>query len=162
MSLIITAEKDLHYIATGFANVHQAGDILLLEGDIGTGKTTYTRYLMKVLEADIPVTSPTFTLVQEYDARLPVSHIDLYRLDDEEALVSLDIQKYLTQTNGLTCIEWAEKLGSFYPPSYMKLTFHYPQTNEGVSEERRIDFSCVGSQYHPYQDVWDSLIKKSA
>ena len=85
MSLIITAEKDLHYIATGFANVHQAGDILLLQGDIGTGKTTYTRYLMKA-QKQIFCTSPTFTLVQEYDARLPVSHIDLYRLDDEEAL----------------------------------------------------------------------------
>jgi tRNA threonylcarbamoyladenosine biosynthesis protein TsaE len=88
------------------------GAIILLYGELGSGKTVFTKGLCRGLGVKETVTSPSFVLVTEYRGRLPVTHIDLYRLDGRAA-GQMPIEEYFNE-HGLTVIEWAERL-SFLP-----------------------------------------------
>ncbi len=90
-----------------------AGDIVLLFGDLGAGKTHFTQGICNGLEMDKNsyVRSPTFTLINEYPGRLPIYHIDLYRIETQEDIYSLGLEEILFD-QGVTIIEWAEKLRS--------------------------------------------------
>jgi len=102
----------------------QAGDVILLFGDLGTGKTWLTKGIAKGLEVstDYPVTSPTFTFVHEYPGRLILHHIDLYRLERDIDWSALGLEEYLF-SEGVTVIEWAEKLPAFLQPTYFLKIF---------------------------------------
>lgn len=90
-----------------------AGDIVLLFGDLGAGKTRLTQGICYGLELDHDtyIRSPTFTLINEYPGRLPIYHIDLYRIESQEEIYSLGLEEILFNT-GVTIIEWADKLRS--------------------------------------------------
>ena len=90
-----------------------SGDIILLFGDLGAGKTRLTQGICNGLglEKDTYIRSPTFTLINEYQGRLPIYHIDLYRIDSHEEIYSLGLEEILFN-QGITIIEWAEKLRS--------------------------------------------------
>jgi tRNA threonylcarbamoyladenosine biosynthesis protein TsaE len=95
----------------------EPGDIVTLEGPLGAGKTALTQAIARGLGVDprIYVTSPTFSLLHEYQGRIPLYHMDLYRLTGEDEIESLGFSEYL-YGNGLTVIEWPERLGSLMPP----------------------------------------------
>jgi len=104
------SEDETRHIAAGLAGSLQPGAVLLLSGDLGAGKTAFVRGLAEGLgiSAD-DVTSPTFTLVHEYrGGRLPLIHVDLYRLDRAE-LDEIGLDENLA-ANGVVAIEWAERL----------------------------------------------------
>lgn len=91
----------------------EPGDVVLLRGEVGAGKTTLVRAVARALGVEGPVTSPTFTLAQRYAARIPVLHIDAYRLggaDDEELGLLLD-----GGADGVTFVEWPEALAAGLP-----------------------------------------------
>ena len=90
-----------------------SGDNILLFGDLGAGKTRLTQGICNGLglEKDTYIRSPTFTLINEYQGRLPIYHIDLYRIDSHEEIYSLGLEEILFN-QGITIIEWAEKLRS--------------------------------------------------
>lgn len=94
----------------------EPGDIVTLEGPLGAGKTALTQAIARGLGIDprIYVTSPTFSLLHEYQGRIPLYHMDLYRLTGEDEIESLGFSEYL-YGNGLTVIEWPERLGSLMP-----------------------------------------------
>ena len=101
--------------ACDFAKDLQAGDILLLEGDLGAGKTTFVKGLAKGLKAKMnEVVSPTFVLMNIYKGRIPVYHFDLYRLEKPQELASLNINEYL-HGDGVAVIEWPKRLGDQIP-----------------------------------------------
>jgi tRNA threonylcarbamoyladenosine biosynthesis protein TsaE len=98
------------------------GDIILLNGDLGAGKTHLTQgicYGMGLDEGSY-IRSPTFTLINEYDGKLPIYHIDLYRIDSLEEIYSLGLEEILFN-QGITIIEWAEKLRSPENPKNLLL-----------------------------------------
>lgn len=86
----------------------KSGAIILLYGELGSGKTVFTKGLCRGLGVKETVTSPSFVLVTEYSGRLPVTHVDLYRLD-APAVGQMPIEEYFNE-HGLTIIEWAERL----------------------------------------------------
>ena len=96
--------------------VAEPADIITLEGDLGAGKTALTQAIGLGLEVDpqIYITSPTFSLLQEYQGRLMLYHMDLYRLTGKEDIENLGFVEYL-YGKGLTVIEWPERLGSLMP-----------------------------------------------
>lgn len=100
----------------------QPGDVVALCGDLGSGKTTFVQGLARGLGVREPVTSPTFVLAREYAGRLPVYHLDCFRLEslDELALVGYD--EYVAG-GGVTVIEWAQKMRPALPPGYVELAF---------------------------------------
>jgi tRNA threonylcarbamoyladenosine biosynthesis protein TsaE len=89
----------------------EAGDIILLFGDLGAGKTRFTQGVCYGLglDKDYYIRSPTFTLINEYSGKFPIYHIDLYRIDNREEIYSLGLEEILFN-RGVTIIEWAEKL----------------------------------------------------
>ena len=96
-----------------FAEKLQPGSIIGLKGDLGAGKTQFVRGLAGGLVSNDRVHSPTFALLNEYrSGRLPVYHIDLYRLETKEAIHSSGLGEYFHQTDGVTVIEWYERLES--------------------------------------------------
>ena len=105
-----TSESQTRAIAAGLASRLRAGDVLLLHGDLGSGKTAFVRGLAAGLGGDpADVTSPTFTLVHEYrGGRLPIVHVDLYRLDGID-LDEVGLDDALAAA-GIVAIEWADRL----------------------------------------------------
>jgi len=100
-----------------------AGSVILLEGDLGSGKTTLVQGIGEGLGITEPIVSPTFTLINEYTTgRLPLYHLDLYRLQPEE-IAALHLETYWEGVEfelGIMAIEWAEKL-DYKPPSYLQV-----------------------------------------
>ena len=107
----------------------QPGDLLLLVGDVGTGKTCFTQGLARGLDVPQPVVSPTFVLVREYRGRLPLYHVDLYRLSFEDA-AELGLEDYV-HGGGLCVVEWAERAAALFPEENLTVRFTY------VDEQRR-------------------------
>lgn len=93
------------------------GDVLALWGELGAGKTLLTRGIARGLSipSDIPITSPTFTFINEYDGRLHLYHLDLYRLSDPEEIETLPWREALFG-EGAAVIEWPERMGDLLPP----------------------------------------------
>jgi tRNA threonylcarbamoyladenosine biosynthesis protein TsaE len=116
-----------------------AGSTILLEGDLGAGKTTLVQGIGEGLGIVEPIVSPTFTLINEYtQGRLPLYHLDLYRLQPEE-IAALNIEIYweaVEVTPGIVAIEWADKM-PYKPPSYLRLYFTYQD-----EENRQVQITC--------------------
>lgn len=102
------------------------GMVFALSGDLGAGKTCFVQGLADGLGVQEPVNSPTFTLVNEYSGRLPVYHLDLYRLSTPEEALDFGIDNYL-YGQGVTLIEWAERLGDALPDKAIHLNFRHGQ-----------------------------------
>ncbi len=109
--------------AARMAELAQAGDVVLLIGDLGAGKTHFTQGFARGLGmTDVP-TSPTFNLVCEYhDGRLPLYHFDLYRLEDAEELEDIDYYG-ITEGDGVSLVEWGDKFDEAAPDDYLLLDF---------------------------------------
>ena len=98
------------------------GDVLALCGDLGSGKTTFVQGVARGLKVREAVTSPTFVLVREYPGRLPIYHLDLFRLNRLDDLETIGYDEYLAG-QGVTLIEWAQKMPQALPRDYVELTF---------------------------------------
>lgn len=120
-----------------------AGDVIALIGELGSGKTLFVGGLAGGLGVDPAtyVSSPTFTIIHRYRGRLPLYHIDLYRIETPEAFLNLGLDEYL-QRDGVTAIEWAEH-GWGYLPKEM-LTFRLRYTG---SDTREIEIVPIGDRY---------------
>jgi tRNA threonylcarbamoyladenosine biosynthesis protein TsaE len=89
------------------------GDVVVLNGELGAGKTTFVKGLAEGLGVVDAVTSPTFTIVQHYEGRLPVTHVDVYRLDRLQELHDLGFEEMLE--DGVTIIEWGDAVAPLLP-----------------------------------------------
>lgn len=121
-----------------FANALSAGDVVVLEGALGGGKTTFIKGVLKGLGVNCRVLSPTFTLVRHYaGSELDIYHIDLYRLNEDE-IFDFGIEDFLYAKKGITLIEWGEKIEHCLY-KYIKVVFSML-----AEEEREIKFSSKG------------------
>ena len=111
-------EEELIQWGQRLGTLLQAGDILVLTGDLGAGKTTFTKGLALGLGISQMIKSPTYTIVREYEGRLPLYHLDVYRIGDDPD--SIDLDDFLFG-EGVTVIEWGELLGENLPDNYLKL-----------------------------------------
>ena len=149
-----------------------AGSILLLNGELGSGKTTLVQGIGKGLGIADLIVSPTFVLVNEYDdGRIPLYHFDLYRLNAEEA-DALAIETYWDSREyepGIVAIEWADRLGD-RPPGYLSMNLSTapvatssPISEQSISEsslssgiEYYAHIQCIGTDFG-FQPLWESL-----
>lgn len=119
----------------------RGGELLLLDGDLGTGKTSLTQGIAEGLDVRQVVSSPTFTLLKEYEGRLPLYHFDLYRLDDASEIVDLGFEEYF-ESNGVCVVEWANKAEHLWPSEHLRIRLKL------VSETKRgIVLSGQGTRY---------------
>lgn len=144
-TLIAHDEAETFRFAAHLAAHLTGGEILLLNGTLGTGKTFLVKAIMDALGYDArEVTSPTFTLVNRYDARLRVYHLDLYRLDaGAHAAAAVDLDELLSDETAVIIIEWAERLGAYPLPA--ESVRHI--TIEGIGDEpRRITSTTMNAE----------------
>jgi tRNA threonylcarbamoyladenosine biosynthesis protein TsaE len=119
----------------------QGGELVLLEGTLGAGKTAFTQGIAEGLQVRQVVSSPTFTLLKEYEGRLPLYHFDLYRLDDPLEIVDLGFEEYFSGA-GICVVEWADKAEGFWPAEHLRVRFQV------VGEmERGLRLSGAGPRY---------------
>ncbi|GGE10657.1 tRNA (adenosine(37)-N6)-threonylcarbamoyltransferase complex ATPase subunit type 1 TsaE [Polymorphobacter glacialis] len=119
--MIVVDEAAMADVAGRLADVIRTGDVLALFGDLGAGKTTFARAVIQALGWAGEVPSPTYTLVQPYEApdvRVPVWHVDLYRLDAPDDADALG----LFETDAALIVEWPERLGNRLPRDALRLT----------------------------------------
>jgi len=119
------------------------GDVLLLEGELGTGKTCLIQGIAHGLGIKQYAFSPSFVLIREYYGRLPLYHVDLYRLNNIEEIDDLGLEEYL-YGNGICAIEWAKKGLAILPRDYLLIELNYISTYE---TQRNISISPKGKRY---------------
>ena len=119
-----------------------AGDVVTLDGDLGAGKTTFSHGLARGLDIADVVSSPTFTIVNQYEGRLPLAHFDWYRLETEEELDCLELEQVYGQ-NQVTLIEWADKFIDALPAERLSIRLEY-----GVNPGSRVIIMApLGKRY---------------
>ena len=98
--------------------------VICLLGDLGAGKTTITQSIAKALEVDDYITSPTFTIVNEYEGKMPLYHFDVYRIGSSEEMYDIGYEDYING-NGVCIIEWANLIEDILPEEYLKIELNY-------------------------------------
>lgn len=132
MTETFDSAEALEAFGARLAGVARVGDVIALAGDLGAGKTTLARGLLRGLGLEGEAPSPTFTLVQTYgppETRLPVWHCDLYRLEDSEEAIELGLEEAFD--TALVLIEWPERLGGYLPADALRLRL------DGAGEAQR-------------------------
>lgn len=112
---------DTQVIAKEIADTLKGGEFIAMYGDLGAGKTAFVQGLAKALGITNHVTSPTFTIVNEYEGRLPLYHFDVYRIADPDEMYEIGYDDYI-DSDGVCVVEWAELIEDLFPDKYYKLT----------------------------------------
>ena len=130
-------EKELQVLGEKLGRLLQKQDVLILSGDLGAGKTTFTKGIAKGLDIRQMIKSPTYTIVREYEGRLPLYHLDVYRIGEDPDSVDLDDFLF---AEGVCVIEWGELLGDSLPSDYLLLTL------SRRTEGRELNFTAHGKR----------------
>ena len=139
---ISKCEQDTIDFACKLAANLQAKDVVVLTGDLGSGKTKFVQGVLKYFGLENQISSPTFTIVNEYDASsFPIYHFDVYRLADSDEFYAMGGEEYFE--NGLCLIEWGETVQDVLPSNYLKVTFIKDANNEN---NRILQLEAFGSK----------------
>ena len=124
-NVIIRDETETKKFAIDVAQTLKKGDVIALVGDLGTGKTTLSKYIAEALGITETITSPTFTIVQEYHSdRLPLYHFDVYRVDDIEEMYRIGYEEYF-YGEGVCIVEWADIVEEIIPEDAKVIFIEY-------------------------------------
>lgn len=129
MEYLSHSEQETEALGAALAQRLHGGDVIAYRGDLGAGKTAFTRGLARGLGCTGRVTSPTFTIVNEYEGEIPLFHFDLYRLGDEEELWDIGWEDYLGR-GGVCAVEWSESFPGAIPPEAVTVTIRCCPENE--------------------------------
>ena len=135
--MYVKNEEELINLGERLGSLLQKNDVLILTGELGAGKTTFTKGLAKGLGIRQMIKSPTYTIVREYEGRLPLYHLDVYRIEGDA--VSIDLDEFLFG-GGVTVIEWGHLLDEDLPDAYLELKILKE------ADGRRLLFTAQGSR----------------
>jgi len=154
--LYTASAEETRAVAAALAAHLAAGDVVVLIGDLGAGKTTFAQGIARGLGVAGPVTSPTFTLVQQYAGRLPVAHVDVYRLDRIQELHDLGFEE-LVDGPGVTVIEWGDRVRQLLPPDRVVVRIE----PAAADDARVLTFEFEGGRWRAH-DVGPSLARHAS
>lgn len=139
------SEADTEQFALQLANHLTPGFVIALDGQLGAGKTRFSRALCKALGADeTQVNSPTFVLLQLYtDGRIPVAHFDTWRLTDSDEFLAIGCEEYLHSPHWLSLVEWASRVHEILPADHLKISILHADTNS-----RTFELTASGPRSH--------------
>ncbi len=141
MKYISNSEKDTIELGKKIASQLQIGDIIILSGDLGSGKTKLTEGILTYFNLQNEISSPTFTIVNEYDTeKIKIFHFDVYRLADVDEFFAIGGEEYFEK--GASIIEWGEMIEDYIPQRYLKLEFSRDNVNEN---QRLINIENIGN-----------------
>ena len=139
-SIIVNNLKETKMLAKKFAKLLSGGSIVLLNGDLGAGKTTFTKWVLKYLGVKGDVTSPTFTLMREYHTKkFDIYHFDMYRLSSGEEAIEFGLEEYIYSDSGrnIVFIEWSENISSILKGKFIKINISLLDDNKRKFEIER-------------------------
>jgi tRNA threonylcarbamoyladenosine biosynthesis protein TsaE len=158
---ILRTLEDTRRLGVLLGRTSRQGDVILLTGQLGAGKTTLAQFIAEGLDvpAEYYVTSPSFSLVHEYPGRIPLYHIDCYRLDNEDDVEESGLMDYIA-ADGLTVVEWPDRLGSLVPAERLDMEIRLAGgdvrvavlTPHGESWRKRMD-ELTGGANLPVRDT---------
>lgn len=126
IQIATTSSKQTQHLGQKIGSLIRSATIIALSGDLGSGKTTLIQGISRGLDvpAEYYITSPTYTLINQYPGRLPLFHVDLYRIEDSESLHDIGLYDIL-QENGVIAIEWADKLDGGILTEYISIAMAF-------------------------------------
>ena len=133
-----SSAEDTREVGASLSPLLQAGDVVVLGGDLGAGKTTLVQGVARGLGVALPVTSPTFTLVKEYEGRLPLTHADVYRLERVQEVMELGLE----EPDGVVFVEWGSVVEDLFGPERLRI-----ELTTGADERRRFVLSAAGRSW---------------
>lgn len=140
MEIVVDLNENFLKLVENFSKILKSGDIILLDGQLGAGKTTFVKKLGEKLGVKKIINSPTFNIVKTYNANdVIINHFDFYRI--KESYIDLDIMDYFTQ-NSITFIEWPFICKLFLPKEYILVKIEYIDDNK-----RKYIFTFEGNRY---------------
>ena len=137
-------EEEMLKFAEKLGRMLVAQDVIVLTGELGAGKTTFTKGLAQGVDIHQMVKSPTYTIVRELEGRLPLYHMDVYRIGDDPD--SFDLDDYLFG-EGVSVIEWGTMLGDNLPDHYLEIIFDKYSSELANDTEREIILKAHGKRY---------------
>lgn len=136
---ISKSEQDTISFAVNFAKGLNVGDIVVLTGELGSGKTKFVEGVLKHFNLEDEISSPTFTIVNEYTSdKINIYHFDVYRLEDSDEFYAMGGDEYFSK--GICLIEWGEIIEDILPKPYTKVVFSKDNSNE---EYRKLDIQKI-------------------
>ena len=136
---ISKSEQDTISFAENFAKDLHVGDIVVLTGELGSGKTKFVEGVLKHFNLEDEISSPTFTIVNEYTSdNINIYHFDVYRLEDSDEFYAMSGDEYFSK--GICLIEWGEIIEDILPKPYTKVVFSKDDTNE---DYRKLDIRKI-------------------
>lgn len=143
------SEDETIRFAEKLAALLKPGDVVTLEGDLGAGKTTFTKGIARGLGVKRVVNSPTFTIVKEYSGELPLYHMDVYRLEDSDE--DIGFSDYF-DADGITVVEWAHFIKEYIPDEYLNISITYVDEHKRLIkfQPKGMHFSHVASSLVGY------------
>ncbi|MEK4947491.1 tRNA (adenosine(37)-N6)-threonylcarbamoyltransferase complex ATPase subunit type 1 TsaE [Carnobacterium sp. FSL W8-0810] len=145
-------EEETKTVAADLAKWLEPGDVILLEGNLGAGKTTFTKGLAEGLGIKRVIKSPTYTIIREYlDGRLPLYHMDVYRLEETGGM-DLGLEEYF-EGDGVSIIEWATFIPEDLPQEYLQIKL-MPVGEELM--ERELTFYPIGKRYEELMQKFEA------
>ena len=148
MTTVLTKSgEDTKELAAAVASIAHPGDVILLAGDLGAGKTTFTQGFGRALGVEGPVTSPTVTLLNHYHARdVTLLHADVYRLDRLQEIVDLGLTELIDDTYAIAIVEWGDVAEAVLPKDFLEIRISYP--SDDADDDRRVfAFRAVGRSW---------------
>ena len=140
---ISKCEQDTIDFASKFAKSLKKKDIVVLCGELGSGKTKFVQGILKYFGLENEISSPTFTIVNEYSSKVcSIYHFDVYRLADIDEYYAMGGEEYFEK--GICLIEWGELIEDILPPDYIKVTLKKDENNE---DYRKLQIETFGNRY---------------
>ena len=133
------SEEETIELAQNFESEKFSNMVICLNGELGSGKTIFTKGFAQAMEITDTITSPTFTIIKEYEGDMPLYHMDVYRLDEES--FDIGIEEYFNK-NGICIIEWADNIKSILPKERLEIKFKVIEENKRV-----LIINAYGRQY---------------
>lgn len=144
MEFIINSVEKTLELGKQLGSLCKEGDIICLVGDLGTGKTHMSKGIALGLEITDHITSPTFTIVNEYEGRLKFYHFDVYRVDDPYEIEAIGFDEYIF-SNGVSVIEWANYIEDLIPENALWITIE--KSSKEDLNQRKISFKYTDKRY---------------
>lgn len=141
------SEKDTIELAQNFESEKFPNMVICLDGELGSGKTVFTKGIANALGIQESITSPTFNIIKEYDGELPLYHMDVYRLDGNTE--GYGIEEYFTK-GGVVVIEWSDTINDILPKEYLHIKFKVVDENKRV-----LVLTPYGKQY---EDLCEAVL----
>jgi tRNA threonylcarbamoyladenosine biosynthesis protein TsaE len=148
IELATTSVDDTRALAAEVARLAAPGDLVVLAGDLGSGKTAFAQGFARGLGIEEPVTSPAFILVRTYEGRLPLVHLDVYRLDTMQELVDLGIAELLDE-GAVTLVEWGDAVAPALPADFLEVRLDTTDS----ADDRLLHIRSVGPAWPPRADA---------